>query len=368
MSDAPKHLVVSRQIEAHIREGRWPSGRLPGVRALAADYDTSVVTASRALQELAIRGLVDTVERSGCYVRAAAPDAPAAGETWGLCLRLTPGPWLRATEAVIRDGFAGASRRGGSTVRGLELAADGSEADLVRQVRDAKAAGVTGLFFLPSRATEAAARQDEVALRACAAVKLPVVLIERNLRGDRPLAADLVAYDDLEAGRVVTRHVLETGRRRPAFVLGSPTSSHQARLAGYLLEAHAAGVPPCVVEQPAELAPKEAYGAVADQLLAARADAAVCYQDYTAVGVILELLTRGTRVPADVAVTGFEDLPIGNTFSLGVTTFAFSYDEMARRALRLMRDRVRNPNDLPVRVAVGGQLVVRESTRGREPK
>src|SRR5206468_3347940 len=102
-----------------------------------------------------------------------------------------------------------------------------------------------------------------------------------------------------------------------------------------------------------------------DRLLAAKADAVACYQDYTAVGLILELLHRGKRIPVDMAVAGIEDLPIGNTFAFGVTTVSFPGEELARRGMQLMRDRIANPNAPPVKVAVPGKLVVRESTVGR---
>jgi len=364
---SPKHVLISQQIEAHIREGRWADGRLPGLRSLAQDYDTSVVTASRALQELVDRGVVQTVERSGCFVRTELFSVPTVTETWGLCLRLTPGPWRLSTEAFIRERFAQAGRRDGYCFRDnlFPLLDELSEAELTRQARDAKAAGVSGLFYLPARVGEAAAKQDEAVLRACATAHLPVVFLERGLRGDRPLTVDLIGYDDFEAGRAITHHLIETGRRRPAFVVGSPTHSHQVRQAGYLFAMHGAAVPPCVIEQPGDLPLKDAYAAIADRVLESNADAVFCYQDYTAVGVIIELLNRGKRVPGDVAVTGVEDLPIATSFSIGLTTYAFSFEELSRRAVRLMRDRIRNPNDPPIRVTIGGRLIVRESSVGK---
>src|SRR5262249_21727255 len=110
-----------------------------------------------------------------------------------------------------------------------------------------------------------------------------------------------------------------------AFLMGSPTSSHEGRLAGYLAALHnAPDAAPMVLEMPSGLDSKESYAALADRVLAHAADGVVCYQDYTALGLILELLNRGVRVPADVAITGFDNLPIGKAFTIGVTTYAFS--------------------------------------------
>ncbi len=97
------------------------------------------------------------------------------------------------------------------------------------------------------------------------------MLIERNLRGlARPLEYDLVAADDLDGGLRCTQHLLDQGRRQIAFLTGSPTSSHEARLAGYLAALHHAGRgrDPLVLEQPSGLATKESYAKLADRVLA----------------------------------------------------------------------------------------------------
>ncbi|WP_162136327.1 GntR family transcriptional regulator, partial [Zavarzinella formosa] len=141
----PKYLQVSHQIEGDIVRGKWPGGRLPGVRSLARDYGISIVTASRSLQDLVDRGLVETRERFGCFIRSNTPaPAPAATvETWGLCLRLTPGPWRQGTEASFRDGFAAAAAMEGCQVRNdLFPNADAAESVLTGQARAAREAGV----------------------------------------------------------------------------------------------------------------------------------------------------------------------------------------------------------------------------------
>jgi LacI family transcriptional regulator len=359
-----KYLEMSRRIEAEIDAGRWEQGKMPSVRALAEQYDVSVVTAARALQLLRDKGLISTVERSGCYL---VPQNGAAGERWSLCLNVTPGPWQQSTAAVLRCGFDALARKHGLVVdTECFPSRDGqSERELTRQVRSAIEGGIRGVFLLPSRLNDAMCQQEERFLAACRSAGLAVVLLERNLRGrDRPLEWDLVCTDDVGAGSACTRHLLEQGRHRIAFVTGSPTSSHQGRAAGYLLTLYqqAPEQTPLLLEQNAILNVRDAYRELAETLLAQRADGVVCYQDYVALGLIMEFMARGVRVPADIAVVGFDDLPIGKSFAVGVSTYAFPAEAVARHALRVMRTRIENPTEPPVRVDVPGQLIIRESS------
>jgi LacI family transcriptional regulator len=101
---------------------------------------------------------------------------------------------------------------------------------------------------------------------------------------------------------------------------------------------------------------------VANELIRTGADGVICYQDYVAVGVILELFRRGINVPRDVAVVGCDDLPIGNSFALGVTSYSYPSEAIARTALRTMTTRIAHPDEPAKRIVLPGKLVVRDST------
>jgi LacI family transcriptional regulator len=363
-SALPKYLDIASVIESRIvgREG----ARVPSAREIAAAHGVSLVTASRALQVLRDKNLIRTVERSGSFVAPPAP-APDRREQYALVQRSTPGPWFQASLAFSQAGFAIIERQENVQFELDRFQFDDSTraAELNRQVRRAVQGGLLGIIFMPSRHEAQAAKQDEVFLRACRDVGLAIVLIERNLRGlARPLEYDLVAADDLDGGLRSTQHLLDQGRRRIAFLIGSPTSSHEGRLAGYLTALFHAqtGWGPLVLEQPPGLASKDSYGELADQIRAHRVDGVVCFQDYSALGLILELLHRGIHVPRDIAITGFDNLPIGKAYSIGVTTYAFPSESVARHATRLIRARLAIPTGPPVKVLIPGELIIRESS------
>jgi LacI family transcriptional regulator len=156
--------------------------------------------------------------------------------------------------------------------------------------------------------------------------------------------------------------LLDLGRKRIAFVTASDTSSHVERFGGYLATIVAAGAAPLVVRQPEGATPRQAYTAMADQLIAAEADGVICYHDHAAIGVVMEMLRRGVRIPTQLAVAGFYNMPIGESFSIGLTTYAFPALTVAERAVALMRWRHAHPTATPVKLIVSGTLIVRDST------
>jgi LacI family transcriptional regulator len=330
------------------RMATWEEGGWPTVRVVASEFKVSIVTASRALQALRTE-----------------QGAPIGEDRWAVCLHVSPGPFQQAATDVTAVGFRELALQSETTfdMDTVRLDDNPSEAVLHQRLQAVAAAGVRGLFLLPSRVSDDLAQRDERLLAAAAAAKVQVILIERNLRGShRPLTHDLVCFHDFEGGATLARHLIDQGRKRIVFVSGSDTSSHGERLGGYLSTVLAARLPPLLISQPEGATPRQAYTAIAEQVLAARADGVICYHDYAAIGVVMELFRRRARVPEQMGVAGFYNMPIGESFSIGLTTYAFPALTVAQRAVDLMRWRLAVPEAPPVKLVVPGSLIVRDST------
>jgi LacI family transcriptional regulator len=90
-------------------------------------------------------------------------------------------------------------------------------------------------------------------------------------------------------------------------------------------------------------------------------DAIICGNDQMAIGAMRELQAAGIRVPADIAVTGFDDIHLGSMLTPSLTTVRQSMGLLGERACTLLLERIADPT-LPRRVeSLPTELIVRES-------
>ena len=148
---------------------------------------------------------------------------------------------------------------------------------------------------------------------------LPVVALDRDLPG---LSAVRVGADHHAGGRMMADHLLSLGHRRIA-VLGAPAHSApiQARLAGALERLAEAGLTPLATA----LGPVhdfDACRALAETVLDQHPSAVIGTTDIAAIGVIHAAIARGLRLPQDLAVIGFDDLPAARYVIPALTTLA----------------------------------------------
>jgi len=168
---------------------------------------------------------------------------------------------------------------------------------------------------------------------------LPTVLINTYLpEQDHPV----LSIDDHAGAMAMTRHLLEVGHRRIAFIAGPDLNfDARERLRGFRDALSAFGAGAEGIELPGDF--DEASGHRAGQeLLAAGAlpDAVFAANDMMALGCLYALGQAGVRVPADVALAGFDDIPLARFVHPSLTTMQVSIaelgDKAATRLLQLM--------------------------------
>jgi LacI family transcriptional regulator len=188
---------------------------------------------------------------------------------------------------------------------------------------------VDGLLLMAPDVTTRASLTDLSADRV-------IVLLNPPARDEAP--HDAVCVDNVGGARAMTKHLLSLGHRRIAIITGNK-GNHDAqdRLRGYRAAMRAAKI---TRDPDLEVAGDftEASGYAAAQVLLSgrsRPDAIFATNDAMAVGALLALRDAGVRVPEDVALAGFDDVPMARYLTPALSSVHVAIDELGRRATDL---------------------------------
>ena len=176
---------------------------------------------------------------------------------------------------------------------------------------------------------------------------------------------DFVGCDDQNAIYKTTKHLIELGHRKIAFLGGLEGSrTMQRRRSGWELALKEAKISlECELNVQTGFLYEHGVEAV-KKLIRKKCEftAIVCANDYVAMGAIHELQQYKLSVPEDIAVTGMADEEIGAFFSPALTTVTQSIDKIAKFGVERLITRISN-NTLPrIKQEFKGELIIRNSS------
>jgi DNA-binding LacI/PurR family transcriptional regulator len=204
-------------------------------------------------------------------------------------------------------------------------------------------------------------------------VKVPLVLVGNHLL-DVAFPYDRIIDDNVAAGRLATKHLVDLGRRRIA-AIGDQGAlalwnglAHPRRLRGYIEALAEAGLPVDaeLIMPGASYSRREGAEAMRQLLtLDAPPDAVFCFNDLLALGAIRVLHEAGRQIPDDIAVVGFDDIEESSFSIPSLTTIAPDKKKTGELAVSFLLGRIAGTRTgPPERVEVPFRLIVRESTEG----
>ncbi|RVX42656.1 LacI family transcriptional regulator [Nonomuraea polychroma] len=215
---------------------------------------------------------------------------------------------------------------------------------------------IDGLLFSPLALTRAdlSARSD----------RTPMVLLGERVGRSR---LDHIAVDNIAAARLATTHLIELGRRRVAAIGAQRSASamtSKQRLRGFQSALGDASLTAHAVAYVRDFHRSDGAAAMA-QLLDSGSppDAVFCFNDTLALGALRTLLSRGVRVPQDVALIGFDDIEDGRFSTPSLSTIAPDKTHIAESAVDLLATRLAGtPGPPPQELCAPHRLLVRETT------
>lgn len=198
--------------------------------------------------------------------------------------------------------------------------------------------------------------------------EVPIVLIGAHPRNR---SSSSVMLDEQGAGRMATEHLLSLGHQNIAMITGPLVEDCvQDRLVGYKLALHNNGLeynPSLIIE--GDWSATSGNHAI-DILLSSKQKftALFAQNDRMAVGAIHAMRQHGFRVPEDVSVIGFDDMPLASYFDPPLTTIRQDFFCSGCEAVRLLINSLEQPDQPPKQTRLPAELIIRQSTIRINPR
>jgi len=191
---------------------------------------------------------------------------------------------------------------------------------------------------------------------------VPVVLM-----GARPREEGLasVALDDFKGGYLATNHLVSLGHKQIVFICGPlEEDCVQDRIEGCKKALDEAGIAfDKLLTYPGDWSATSGQAAVNHFLNEGIEFSAIfALNDRMAAGAIHLLQNMGKKVPEDVSVVGFDDMPLASYFNPSITTIRQNIPVLGENAVRLLISRKEDPHERIQQILFSPELVVRNST------
>lgn len=192
--------------------------------------------------------------------------------------------------------------------------------------------------------------------------KVPVVQVTRYVAG---VDSDYVGNDNKAGAKLATRHLLDLGHERIAYVgRNRLTSTGRDRFEGFRSAMREAGVTAredWLVE--CQATREDGFRETVKVMQGRNAPTAlICFNDTIAFGAMLGLRSIGQEPGADCSVVGMDDVSEAALWQPALTTISIGRDTIGRAAGKLLTDRLEEPRRPFERVIIQPELVVRSST------
>ena len=353
-----KYKVLLETLKNQILSGKYDVDKsFPSMRALIQRFGMSKTTVQRALDELFHLGLIARKQGRGTFIVER-----GASRKIGL---IVPGVAYSEFFPPIVNEISRLSQKEGYT---LLFCAVTSQDPVVRARQARKFAGqlikegVAGVIYQPLEFLVDLTEKNREIANLFKRANVPVVLACSDFvePPDRS-GYDVVGINNVEAGALMARHLVDAGAKRLCFIMGPNRGmSIRNRYRGIMMEFGCEGRGHCTCDK--LIVQVDDLAAVKRYLRRRKPDAFICGSDTDAAKFKVTLEKAGLKVPADVLLAGFNDVQMASLLTPPLTTVHIPCGEIAATAFYRLLDRIAKPELPAEECLLSVQLVVRGST------
>ena len=353
--------IVKRLVKDIMSGAYSEPGKLPSEAMLSKAFGVSRMTLRGALEQLRQQGLIEKRNGAGSFL------TKRAYRRSGLVGLVIPDYESYEFFTEIKKETERHAARLGYRVElvfSSERKHESLVRDIRRKVRELAVRRAEGAIFRPFVAEKMVATNNEI-VSIFRHAEIPVVLIDSDItRPPNRSSCDLVAVNNVNAGRLIANHLHDCGYGRIAFLTGDGESFANAnwsnRLFGLAGELALLGCEEGV--RNLGFAPDDERELGRLLRSRTRPDAIVCGNDEQAIRLSETLARLGKRIPDDVAVVGFDDISAASLSVPPLTTISQPVRKLAATAFKTLIARIRHPAGDPREILLDAPLVVRRST------
>ncbi|WP_178196220.1 substrate-binding domain-containing protein [Ligilactobacillus sp. Marseille-Q7487] len=343
-----KYQEIYEKLRLAVLRGEYaPDQQLPSENALSLKYGVSRITSKHALNKLEENGLIYRIQGKGSFVK------PHVGTNSRKLLLVLPfagdldlGNYLSGIQQTLT----------GTTWQLLSI----QNSAFLNMDIDKLLTEYAGIIYYPQNLTLELPYLLQLYL-----AKKPLVLLDKEIAH---LGIPSVTSDNNYGGQIAVEHLAIHGYQRIAFFAKTPfwedfSGTVAARFFGYLNAYRTfcdrQSTPLSWTQQMAQLEENELISYLKEQNI----QALIAENDIVALRLGLELKKNGLKIPEDIALIGFDDLPMAQLFDPPLTSIGQDFYELGQNAVDLLLTQINDPARLlNQHQTVPVKLVARQST------
>ena len=371
-----KHQNIYSELCRNILGGVYkPGQKLPTEKELSEHFHASRPTISRAMRELKRKGLIVRQQGRGTFVRQ---DSITAQKSLGILVHWQIWPdSQQAKHTTTIFGLMVPEMLRIASQFDYSLILNNIPEDIVDPVKRARQickrladSRLAGVFFTPLELTDESNSINEEIAAMLDNEGIAVVLLDRDISDSYHRSKyDIVGINNEQSALVLTHHLIDLGCTKIDFISGPRhTTSIVERIRGFRAALEENDIPFAkerVHLLESKFLDKAENEQVARELIRQvkdkQTEAFVCVNDDTAADIINFFLKNGIRVPEDVRIVGFDDIPTSQYLPISLTTIRQSVKALAAESVRTMLNRIEHPDELAREIMVNTELIVRDS-------
>lgn len=192
---------------------------------------------------------------------------------------------------------------------------------------------------------------------------IPIVLVGRSAPHHN---ISSVTVDNFRGGFLATEHLIKLGHRHIVHITShKPRADGKERLNGYKSSMEKYGLKDRFWIEKGDITAESGYEVMSNILGKIKRPSAVfALNDRSALGVIQAIRNQGLRIPEDIAVVGFDDIPISAHFNPPLTTVRQPQTEMGKLGAELLLKVIRKEDEITENIIIlKPELIVRRSSK-----